>query len=139
MSAFEDFVQQELPKRGYLNSDVPQESIIIRRGLGPRQFDAVPLTEGQVLAFVNGSLTGASVTDSGLGGGAPLRKYVGSFTNLTTWTINHNLGSEDVLIQAFDADKFVLIPNSIQIVDADTGELTFNSPVTGTARVIFLD
>ena len=56
MSAFEDFVQQELPKRGYLNSDVAQETIIIRRGAGPRQFDAVTLGEGEVLAKVGGSV-----------------------------------------------------------------------------------
>ncbi len=130
MSAFEDFVQQELPKRGYLNSDVPQETIIVRRGQGPRQFDAVQLQEGQVLALVNGVLTGVKVG---------VRKYVEDFTTATTWTVLHNLNSENVIIQAFDDNKSVLFPDSMRIVDANTIELKFNTPQTGTARVVFLD
>ena len=140
MSAFEDFVQAELPKRGYLNSDVSQETVIIRRGPGPRQFDAVVLSEGQVLGKVGGVLVGVNVTDTEIGGGEPLRKAVLEVTTpATTWTIPHGLGSENVIVQAFDATKFVIIPNAIQIVDEDTVQLTFNSAQAGTARVIFLD
>jgi hypothetical protein len=138
MSAFEDFVQQELPKRGYLNTDVSQETIIIRRGTGPRQFEAVTLSEGQVLAKVNGVLVGVNLNDSGLSG--RLRKAVLTVTTPSaTWDIPHNLNSENVIVQAFDENKFVIIPNSIQIVDANTVELTFNTVQSGTARVIFLD
>lgn len=135
MSAFEDFVTQELPKRGYLNTDVSAETIIVRRGPGPRQFDAVPLGEGQVLAKVGGVLVGVSVQS--IGGG--VRSVTLPFTNLTTWVVAHNLASENVIIQAFDNEKFVLMPNTMQIIDANTVELTFNSPQTGVARVIFLD
>ncbi len=130
MSAFEDFVQQELPKRGYLNSDVPQETIIVRRGAGPRQFDAVQLAEGQVLALVNGTLKGMTVG---------VRKFVADFSAATTWTVTHNLNSENVIIQAFDDTKSVLFPDSMRIVDANTVELTFHTAQAGTARVIFLD
>lgn len=130
MSAFEDFVQQELPKRGYLNSDVAQETIIVRRGAGPRQFDSVQLNEGEVLALVGGVLTGKT---------AGPRKYIETFTNLTTWTVTHNLASENVIIQAFDDNKYVLIPDSMRIVDSNTVELKFNSSQSGVARVIFLD
>lgn len=138
MSAFEDFVQQELPKRGYLNSDVAQETIIIRRGPGPRQFDAVSLAEGQVLGKIGGVLAGVDVNDPNLGGS--LRKAVLAVTTAaTTWVIPHGLGSENVIVQAFDENKFVIIPNSIQIVDDDTVQLTFSSAQAGTARVIFLD
>ena len=88
MSAFEDFVQQELPKRGYLNSDVGQETVIIRRGPGPRQFDAVNLAEGQVLGKVGGVLTGVNVTDPEVGGGEPLRKAVMEVSSPSqTWNI----------------------------------------------------
>jgi hypothetical protein len=138
MSAFEDFVQQELPKRGYLNTDVSQETIIVRRGAGPRQFDAITLTDGQVLAKINGVLTGVSINDSGISG--RLRKAVLTVsTPTTTWTIPHNLNSENVIVQAFDQNKYVIIPNSIQIVDANTVQLTFSTVQSGVARVIFLD
>lgn len=136
MSAFEDFVQTELPKRGYLSTDVATETIIIRRGAGPRQFDAVTLTEGQVLALVNGQLVGTNV--STVGGG--VRKAVLTVSTATTlWTINHQLGSRNVIIQAFDNAGYVIIPDTIQVVDANNVRLTFASNQSGVARIIFLD
>jgi hypothetical protein len=139
-SAFESFVQQELPKRGYLNNDVSQETIIVRRGPGPRQFDAIELQEGEILALVNGKLQGVAVSDPSIGGNSGLRSAVfRSTTNVSVWTIQHNLDSENVIVQAFDDDKFVIIPNTIQIVDENTVKLTFSSAQNGTARIVFLD
>ena len=96
MSSFEDFVQVELPKRGYLNTDVPQESIIIRRGAGPRQFDAITLAEGQVLGVVNGQLAAMALA------GAGIRKAIVPITTAATiWTVTHNFGSENAIVQCF--------------------------------------
>ena len=137
MSAFEDFIQTELPKRGYLNSDVPQESIIIRRGAGPRQFDAVTLTEGQVLAYIGGSLQPVSISTLVSSG---LKKAILSVTSpAKTWNIAHNLGYDDVIVQCFDENNLVLIPDTIQIVDANNVQITFGAAQKGVARVIFLD
>ena len=108
MSAFEDFIQRELPKRGYLDDDVAEESVIIRRGSGPRQFSAVALAEGQVLGMQDGELKGVLVT--GGGGGGTVRASVTAIADPdVTWTINHGLASENVIIQVFDNTKTVLI------------------------------
>ena len=137
MSAFEDFVQTELPKRGYLNSDVPQETIIVRRGAGPRQFDAIQLGEGQVLGYQNGQLAAVSITSLVASG---LKKAILTVSeDAAIWDINHNLGYDDVIVQCFDENKFVLIPDSIQIIDANSIRVTFTNPQKGVARVIFLD
>lgn len=137
MSAFEDFVQTELPKRGYLNADVPQETIIIRRGAGPRQFDAITLGEGQVLGYQNGQLAAVSVTSLVASG---LKKAILTVSeDAAIWDINHNLGYDDVIVQCFDENRFVLIPDSIQIIDANSIRVTFTNPQKGVARVIFLD
>jgi hypothetical protein len=137
MSAFEDFVQVELPKRGYLNSDVPQESIIIRRGAGPRQFDAITMTEGQVLAFIGGQLQAVSMTSLVASG---MKKAILTVAEPTdVWLIQHNLGYDDIIVQCFDENNFVLIPDTTQIVDANTVRITFTNPQSGVARVIFLD
>ena len=137
MSAFEDFIQTELPKRGYLNADVPQESIIIRRGAGPRQFDAVQLGEGQVLGYMNGQVQAVSVTSLVASG---MKKAILTVSEAAAgWVINHNLGYDDVIVQCFDASNFVLIPDSIQVVDLNTVRITFTNPQTGVARIIFLD
>lgn len=136
MSAFEDFVQLELPKRPYLEADPAQETVMVRRGQGPRQLAAVSLTEKQVLAMVNGQLVGTTVSSLG----NAIRKAVLSVTTAaTTWSIPHNLGSRNVIIQVFDDDGYMVIPADIQIVDENNIEITFNSAQTGTARVAFLD
>ena len=137
MSAFEDFIQTELPKRGYLNADVPQESIIIRRGNGPRQFDAVQLGEGQVLGYLNGQVQAVSVTSLVASG---MKKAILTVSEASTdWEIVHNLGYDDVIVQCFDENNFVLIPDTIQVVDVNTIRVTFTNAQKGVARVIFLD
>ena len=134
MSAFEDFVQVELPKRGYLNQDPEQESIIVRRGPGPRQFDAIKLEEGQVLGFVNGQLAPMALA------GAGIRKAIVPVAVASVlWTVQHNFGSENVIVQCFDENKSVIFPDSITIIDSDTIEIAFHSLQSGTARIIFLD
>ena len=137
MSAFEDFIQTELPKRGYLNSDVPQETVIIRRGNGPRQFDAITIGEGQVLGYQNGQLQAISVTSLVASG---MKKAILTISEpQTIWTINHYLGYDDVIVQCFDENNYVLIPDTTQIVDANTIRITFTNAQSGVARVIFLD
>ena len=134
MSIFEDFIQVELPKRGYLNDDPEQESIIIRRGLGPRQLDAIKLEEGQVLGIVNGKLGPVTLA------GAGVRKLVIPVDEAaTTWTINHNFNSENAIVQCYDEDKSVIVPDAITINNAETITISFYSPQIGTARIIFLD
>ena len=94
MSQFETFIQTELPKRGYLDSDVAQETIIVRRGPGPRQFDAITLADGQVLARVNGVLVGMNLAGNGI------RKAIVPVTDAaTTWVVTHNFDSENAIVQ----------------------------------------
>ena len=134
MSAFEDFIQVELPKRGYLNSDVPQNSIIIRKGAGPRQFDAISLAQGQTLTVDSkGDLV--SVNPSSL-----IKKFILTVgTPSTLWVLTHNLSSENVIVQCFDENKNVIFPDTVQIVDANEIRVTFSVAQQGVARVIFLD
>jgi hypothetical protein len=134
MSAFESFVQTELPKRGYLDSDPAQETIIVRRGVGPRQFDAITLGEGEVLAYVNGQLTGMSLAGNGI-----RKAIVPVNVASTTWVVTHNFDSENAIIQCFDENKSVIFPESIVIDDGDQITISFNRNQTGTARIIFLD
>lgn len=140
MSAFEDFVQTELPKRPYLNTDVSPETVIVRRGPGPRQLGAVSFSNGEVLVMDGGVLKAMAVSEILGSYGGALRKFVLPVTvAASTWTVTHNLNSENVIVQAFDTNKFVIIPDTIQIVSENVVQLTFNTPITGVARVVFLD
>ena len=136
MSAFEDFIQIELPKRPYLNSDAPQESIMVRRGPGPRQLDSVALGEGQVLALVGGVVVGTTIAS--LGGSVRSAKLVVSVP-AAIWTIAHALNSDNAIIQVVDGAGFVIQPDEIQIVNTSTITIKFTSPQAGTVRAIFID
>jgi hypothetical protein len=133
MSAFEDFVQLELPKRPYLDTDVSTETVIIRRGAGPRQLDSVALTDGQVLGKVSGTLQGVTI-----GAGATFKKYSNSYTSSTSWVVAHGQASTDYIAQVFDATGNAIIPNEIVATNSNTVTILFSTAVAGTARLIFL-
>ncbi len=135
MSAFEDFVQLELPKRPYLNTDVAQESVLVRRGAGPRQLAGVTLTNGQVVGMVGGVVQGITLAD-----GASFKKYVETVSSaLATWTVIHNQGSTNFIAQVFDSDGKVIIPNEIETTDSNTVTVKLGTAATGSIRIIFLD
>jgi len=132
MSAFENFVQVELPKRPYTQADTADEDILVRRGPGPRQHVGVPLLDGQVLGKVGGVVQGVS--------NAALRSFKLVVPLATSsWTIAHNLNSEEVIIQVFDETKKVIIPDVMQIIDANTIQIEFSTAQAGVARVVFFD
>lgn len=75
-------------------------------------------------------------------GGGP-NNFAGGYTHsqvapLTEWTVQHNLGTEDVVVQVMDSDipSHVIEPQEIEIVDLNTVHVLFPSGVTGKARVI---
>jgi hypothetical protein len=132
MSAFETFVQVELPKRPYTETDSGQENVLVRRGPGPRQHVGVPIADGQVLGSVGGVVQGVP--------NSTLRSFkLAVMVPNAVWVVAHNLASEEVIIQAFDENKYVIIPDNMQILDANTIVITFNTAQAGVARVIFLD
>ncbi len=137
MSAFEDFVQTELPQRPYLPSDAAQETLMVRRGAGPRQLDAVSLAEGQVLAKVGGQLVGLSLGGNGVGG---VRSSIYNASSASaTWNINHGKNSMFVIVQCLDSFGYVVLPDYIRIIDANNVEVGFNTTITGKAYLCFLD
>lgn len=53
-----------------------------------------------------------------------------------TWTIVHNGNTLNVTVTIFDDDEEQVIPNSVQIINVNTVEVTFGSPMSGRAVVI---
>jgi len=58
-----------------------------------------------------------------------------SFTNSSTWVVNHNLDAPNAIVQVYDADDFQMIPASVKRTDNDTFTITFDSAVSGYAVV----
>ncbi len=133
MSAFEDFIQVELPRRPWVVSDPAQETIPVRRGAGPRQLEFISIADGQVLGKVGGVIQGVNV--SGTGGGV---SYVHTQSiNADPWVINHNKNSENYIIFIVDDTGNQLFPNNVSTIDANTIEVDFNIQATGKATIIF--
>ena len=57
-----------------------------------------------------------------------------TFTNVTTYTVNHNFDSKDVIVSVYEGDD-VIYPDSITTTDLDNVTITFASQRTGRVVV----
>lgn len=131
MSAFEDFIQTELPRRPWVIDGGNQETILVRRGGGPRQSVWVGLSEGEVLGKVGGVVQGVTIS------GIPKSFVHTQGTSNGTWTIVHNKNSLDVMIQIYDENNKVIIPEDIAVTDLNTVTITFSAAQDGRAVLMF--
>ena len=53
-----------------------------------------------------------------------------------TWVIPHNLGSSTVIVQAFDVNNKVILPDEIDLSIKDTAVITFGIPIQGRAIIM---
>ena len=54
-----------------------------------------------------------------------------SFTDSSTWVVNHNLDTETPLVQVYDADDYQIIPQTLRITDTNTVTITFPTAESG--------
>ena len=57
----------------------------------------------------------------------------GSFTNVTSYTFNHNLSTRTPIITVFDSNYNQIIPENIQLVDTASAIITFPTQESGFA------
>tara|TARA_B100000900_G_scaffold291277_1_gene250133 strand:- start:3805 stop:4455 length:651 start_codon:yes stop_codon:yes gene_type:complete len=53
------------------------------------------------------------------------------FTNSDTWSVDHNLDTENPIIQAYDSNNFQVIPLSIQLINNNQARLIFTGNESG--------
>ena len=56
-----------------------------------------------------------------------------SFTAQSVWTFAHNLNNQNVVVQAYDASYNQVVPQNIQLTNANTAVITFPSSLSGYA------
>ena len=56
-----------------------------------------------------------------------------SFESQSIWNFNHNLNSEYVIIQVYDTSYLKVIPDIIELIDANNANIYFNIDFSGTA------
>jgi hypothetical protein len=54
-----------------------------------------------------------------------------SFTNSSTWVVNHNLNTTNPIAQVYDSDDFQIIPETLRVTDSNTITVTFESARSG--------
>ena len=80
---------------------------------------------------VTGGITG-SMNITNLSSGS----YTQSFTNQSTWTVQHNLNSAYVVVQTYDTNEELMLPQTIDLTDANTTTISFPVALSGTAVVV---
>jgi hypothetical protein len=63
--------------------------------------------------------------------------FTASFSNQSTWEVNHNLNYRYVIIQTFDTSGNQIIPSEINLVNDTQAVATFPEVTSGTAVVTF--
>lgn len=125
MSEFEDFVKLELPLRPITENNEAEETILVRRGQGPRVYVALDINEGEVIGKSGGVLTGIT------GGGADLTYVHNQSVASATWDITHNLGKKPSITIVDSSDDEV--EGDVTYVDNNTVQLNFSAAFSGKA------
>jgi len=123
MAEFEDFVQTELPLRPVVANNEDEETLLVRRG-PPKNYEAVPLLEGQVVGKKNGTIQGVNGT------GDKNRVHVQSMA-AAVWQVAHNL-DKMVSVTVVDTGGNT-VEGSILFIDLNNIQITFSAPFTGQA------
>ncbi|MNV27865.1 hypothetical protein D3C71_1190310 [compost metagenome] len=132
---FEDFIQREMPLRPFLPADVAQESVIVRRGIGPRQMSGVVLGEGQVLGLKDGVLQGVA---AGTGGSGSVDAVAFEQEEAaTTWTVTHNRNNVNVLVNVYDAAGKAFVPSDLTVT-ANTVVVDLLEAQAGRVVLVFI-
>lgn len=136
MSAFTDFIQIELPLRPFLSVDIPENSVLIRQGAGPRQLSGIALDEGEIIMNLGGTLQAVLLEDVA----GSTDSYIHTQeTSASTWNIPHNTNTENFILTVFDDRNKVIVPDEITVVDADNVDVTFAQfPTSGRAVLVII-
>lgn len=130
---FVNFIKLELPKRPFLDADVAEETVIIRRGALPRQLSSVQLGTDEVLGMKDGKLAAVA---QGAGTGSvnivPHQQPVAA----KVWTVEHPSKGIANLTQVYDVAGELVVPDTVLAQDGTT-VITFYEAQAGAAYLLF--
>jgi len=87
---------------------------------------SLSITGSITASFFQGD--GSQLTNVTIGQTATVQK---SFTNQSTWVVDHNLNTENAIVQVYDNDYYQIIPQTLRITDNNTITITFESSRSG--------
>ena len=103
-------------------------------------FASGAILQGRLTFFNSRVWIAVEITD-GVATWIPLTNEINAYihtqaTEATTWTINHNLQSGTPVVQIYDEENLMVIPDEIEPTSSNTVVATFNAAVTGRAIVL---
>ena len=102
--------------------------------------NAVSATTATTASYVLGSNVDGTVTTATTASFALTASYAenagggnvtGSFTNVTSSIVTHNLGTKSIIVQVWDNSDFVINPSSIKADSNNQVTVTFSTPESG--------
>lgn len=102
--------------------------------------NAVNATTATTASYVLGSNVDGTVTTATTASFALTASYAenagggnvtGSFTNVTSSIVTHNLGTKSIIVQVWDNSDFVINPSSIKADSENQVTVTFSTPESG--------
>lgn len=89
------------------------------------------LTGAVTLSAGSGIVISGSGSDIAVHASGMLRKAAATFSSSTTWTMVHNWGTSDVLVQVYDNSSLAMIPDDINVSNVNQIVVTFLSNQAG--------
>jgi len=97
----------------------------------PLQINATNANSASI--YFSSPQIGTAVAANGGVGAAASNNATASFTNSSTWTFNHNLNRQNIIVQTYDSSYNQIIPQNIQLTSINTAVITFPSNTSGYA------
>lgn len=92
------------------------------------------MIRGGMIGSLGGVGTSSNGTQLDLSNG--LASFTQSFSGVSTLSITHNLGTENVVVEFKDASKNLLVPNNWQVINQNRIDVDFGTPTQGDILII---
>ena len=122
---------------GEIAMNVTDGKVFFKKGNDTIQELVATNTSNPITGSIN--LTGAVTASYFVGDGSRLENITvtqaatvqRSFTNSSTWVVNHNLNTPNAIAQVYDIDGYQIIPSTLRHTDDNTITITLSSAQSG--------
>jgi len=92
------------------------------------------MIRGGMIGSLGGAGGSSDITQLDLSNG--LAAFTQSFSGVTTLSITHGLGTENVVVEFKDSTKNLLVPNNWQVINPNRIDVDFGTPTQGDVLII---
>jgi putative ubiquitin-RnfH superfamily antitoxin RatB of RatAB toxin-antitoxin module len=124
---------------GEIAMNVTDGKVFFRKSGSVDSIESVVTTNTSTAIAGNLNISGSITASYFVGDGSRLENITvaqaatiqRSFTNSSTWVVNHNLDTPNAIAQVYDADGYQIIPSTLRQTNTNTITVTFESARSG--------